>query len=141
MSEMAADWLDAVKWDGDGLVAAVAQDAASGRVLMLAWMNREALELTARDRQAVYWSRSRGRLWRKGEESGHVQRVRDIRLDCDGDAVLLSVEQVGGIACHTGRERCFYRRLDRGAWTETEPVLKDPGEIYRGATARGGRHD
>jgi len=141
MSEVEAGWLDAVKWDGDGLVAAVAQDAASGRVLMLAWMNREALELTARDRQAVYWSRSRGRLWRKGEESGHVQRVRDIRLDCDGDAVLLSVEQVGGIACHTGRERCFYRRLDRGAWTETEPVLKDPGEIYRGAAARGGRHD
>jgi phosphoribosyl-AMP cyclohydrolase len=137
MSEVEVGWLDAVKWDAEGLVAAVAQDAASGRVLMLAWMNREALELTARDRQAVYWSRSRGRLWRKGEESGHVQRVRDIRLDCDGDAVLLSVEQVGGIACHTGRERCFYRRLDRGAWTETEPVLKDPGEIYRGAPRTG----
>lgn len=141
MSEVEAGWLDAVKWDAEGLVAAVAQDAASGRVLMLAWMNREALELTARDRRAVYWSRSRGRLWRKGEESGHVQRVRDIRLDCDGDAVLLSVEQVGGIACHTGRERCFYRRLDSGAWTETEPVLKDPGEIYSSAAARGGRHD
>jgi phosphoribosyl-AMP cyclohydrolase len=141
MSEEGAGWLDAVKWDAEGLVAAVAQDATSGRVLMLAWMNREALELTARNRSAVYWSRSRGRLWRKGEESGHVQRVRDIRLDCDGDAVLLSVEQVGGIACHTGRERCFYRRLEQGVWTETEPVLKDPGEIYSATTAQGGRHD
>ena len=141
MSEAGAGWLDAIKWDADGLVTAVAQDAASGRVLMLAWMSREALELTVRSGQAVYWSRSRKRLWRKGEESGHVQRVRDIRLDCDGDAVLLSVEQVGGIACHTGRERCFYRRLEQGAWTETEPVLKDPAEIYRATTAPGGRHD
>jgi phosphoribosyl-AMP cyclohydrolase len=126
----AGGWLDAIKWDAEGLVPAVAQDAASGRILMLAWMNREALELTARHGQAVYWSRSRRRLWRKGEESGHVQKVREIRLDCDGDAVVLSVEQVGGIACHTGRERCFYRRLEAGTWVETEPVLKSPGDIY-----------
>ena len=131
MSEAGMAWLDAIKWDAEGLVPALAQDAASGRMLMLAWMNREALELTARQGEAVYWSRSRGRLWRKGEESGHLQRVREIRLDCDGDAVLLSVEQVGGIACHTGRERCFYRRLEAGVWVETDPVLKDPGDIYR----------
>ncbi|RIK93765.1 MAG: phosphoribosyl-AMP cyclohydrolase [Burkholderiales bacterium] len=125
------DWLDAVRWNEDGLVTAVAQDAASGEVLMLAWMNRESLAETAATGRAVYWSRSRGRLWRKGEESGHVQHVRELRLDCDGDAVLLKVEQQGGIACHTGRRSCFFRRLDDARWNEVDPVLKDPGEIYR----------
>ena len=124
-------WLDDVRWNADGLVAAIAQDAATQRVLTLAWMNREALVQTDATREAHYWSRSRGRLWRKGESSGHVQRVREIRLDCDGDAIVLQVEQAGGIACHTGRERCFYRLLDDGAWVETDPVLKDPREIYK----------
>jgi phosphoribosyl-AMP cyclohydrolase len=123
-------WLDAVRWNADGLVAAVAQDAASGKVLTLAWMNRDALARTADTREAHYWSRSRGKLWRKGEQSGHVQRVRDIRLDCDSDAILLLVEQVGGIACHTGHERCFFQRLEDGAWHDVEPVLKDPKAIY-----------
>jgi phosphoribosyl-AMP cyclohydrolase len=141
MSETGVAWLDTIEWDGEGLVPAIAQDAASGRILMFAWMNREALELTARQGQAVYWSRSRRRLWRKGEESGHVQNVREIRIDCDADAVLLSVEQVGGIACHTGRERCFYRRLQAGGWVETDPVLKDPGEIYRRKPGQGASHD
>ncbi len=126
-------WLDEVAWDERGLVPAIAQDACTGRVLMVAWMNREALDETARTGRAVYWSRSRGRLWRKGEESGHVQHVKAIRLDCDGDVVLLAVEQVGGIACHTGRERCFYRELQHGRWVATEPVLKDPAQIYSGA--------
>lgn len=126
-----SDWLDDVRWNGDGLVAAVAQDAVTQRVLTLAWMNREALVQTDATREAHYWSRSRGKLWRKGESSGHVQRVREIRLDCDGDAIVLQVEQVGGIACHTGRERCFYRRLDDEAWVETDPVRKDPREIYK----------
>lgn len=121
---------DTVRWNADGLVPAIAQDAASGRVLTLAWMNREALERTAATHEAHYWSRSRGRLWRKGETSGHVQRVREIRLDCDGDAIVLIVEQVGGIACHTGHERCFYRRLEDGRWHDVEPVLKDPKAIY-----------
>ena len=125
-------WLDAVRWNDQGLVPAVAQDAATHRVLTLAWMNREALERTARTREAHYFSRSRGRLWRKGEQSGHVQRVHEIRLDCDNDAVLLVVEQVGGIACHTGRERCFHKRLDDGEWQVVEPVLKDPDTIYGG---------
>ncbi|MFZ5555454.1 MAG: phosphoribosyl-AMP cyclohydrolase [Pseudomonadota bacterium] len=124
------DWLDEVRWDAAGLVPAIAQDHATGRVLMVAWMNREALAETARSGRAVYWSRSRGRLWRKGEESGHVQQVKAVRLDCDGDVVLLAVEQAGGIACHTGRERCFFRVLKDGRWQETDPVLKDPGEIY-----------
>ncbi|MFO1415073.1 MAG: phosphoribosyl-AMP cyclohydrolase [Burkholderiales bacterium] len=123
-------WLDAVRWNADGLVAAIAQDAATGRVLTLAWMNREALARTADTREAHYWSRSRARLWRKGEQSGHVQRVQDIRLDCDSDAILLLVEQVGGIACHTGHERCFFQRLEDGAWHDVEPVLKDPKAIY-----------
>ncbi|MFO1397980.1 MAG: phosphoribosyl-AMP cyclohydrolase [Burkholderiales bacterium] len=123
-------WLDDVRWNADGLVAAIAQDAASGRVLTLAWMNREALARTAETREAHYWSRSRRKLWRKGEQSGHVQRVQEIRLDCDHDAVLLMVEQVGGIACHTGRERCFFRRLEDGAWHDVEPVRKDPKAIY-----------
>ena len=124
-------WLDEVPWNGEGLIAAVAQDAGSGRVLTVAWMNREALEETVRTKQAVYWSRSRKRLWRKGEESGHVQNVRELRLDCDADAVLLSVEQVGGIACHTGRQSCFYRKLEDGRWVTTDPVLKDPADIYK----------
>ena len=124
-------WLDEVPWGTDGLIAAVAQDATSGRVLTVAWMNREALEQTAQKGEAVYWSRSRRRLWRKGEESGHVQKVRELRLDCDADAVLLKVEQVGGIACHTGRESCFYRKFDNGSWVTTDPVLKDPAAIYK----------
>ena len=124
------DWIEQVKWADDGLVAAVAQDAASGKVLTLAWMNRTALERTADTGEAHYWSRSRRSLWRKGETSGHAQKVREIRLDCDGDAILLLVEQVGGIACHTGRERCFYRRLEQDRWVEVEPVLKDPAAIY-----------
>ena len=124
-------WLDEVPWNGEGLIAAVAQDATSGRVLTVAWMNREALAETAATREAVYWSRSRRRLWRKGEESGHVQKVRELRLDCDADAVLLQVEQVGGIACHTGRESCFFRKLENGSWVTTDPVLKDPATIYK----------
>jgi phosphoribosyl-AMP cyclohydrolase len=123
-------WLDAVHFDAAGLVPAIAQDHATGRVLMVAWMNREALAETARSGRAVYWSRSRGRLWRKGEESGHVQHVKAVRLDCDGDVVLLAVEQAGGIACHTGRERCFFRELKDGRWQDTDPVLKDPAAIY-----------
>ena len=125
------DWLDEVPWNEHGLVAAIAQDAASGKVLTLAWINREALAETAKLGEAVYWSRSRKKLWRKGEESGHVQKVREVRLDCDADAVLLQVEQGGGIACHTGHERCFFRKLDNGRWVETEPVLKDPASIYK----------
>ena len=124
-------WLDEVPWNGDGLIAAVAQDAGSGRVLTVAWMNREALAQTAATREAVYWSRSRRRLWRKGEESGHVQKVRELRLDCDADAVLLQVEQVGGVACHTGRESCFFRKLENGGWVTTDPVLKDPSTLYK----------
>jgi len=123
-------WLDEVPWDKDGLVTAVAQDAATGRILMVAWMNREALAATVEKGEAVYWSRSRRRLWHKGEESGHVQKVKEVRLDCDADAVLLQVEQAGGIACHTGRERCFFRKLDNGRWVSTDPVLKDPKLIY-----------
>lgn len=123
-------WLDHLRWNTDGLVPAIAQDASSGKVLTLAWMNREALGRTEATREAHYWSRSRARLWHKGERSGHVQRVREIRLDCDCDAILLLVDQVGGIACHTGRERCFYKQLDNGAWRDIEPVLKDPSTIY-----------
>ncbi len=125
------DWLDAVKWNSDGLVAAIAQDHQTGKILMQAWMNREALSLTAREQQAVYWSRSRSRLWRKGESSGHQQKLIELRLDCDGDSVLLVVEQLGGIACHTGRESCFYRKLDQqGEWQVTDAVIKDPDTIY-----------
>jgi len=124
------NWLDEVPWNEHGLIAAVAQDAASGRVLTVAWMNREALKQTAEQGEAVYWSRSRGRLWRKGEQSGHLQKVRELRLDCDADAVLLQIEQVGGIACHTGRASCFFRRLENGSWVTTDPVLKDPADIY-----------
>ncbi|MBM3367463.1 MAG: phosphoribosyl-AMP cyclohydrolase [Betaproteobacteria bacterium] len=127
---MNADWLDEVPWNPQGLIPVVTQDAASGRVLTLAWMNREALAKTAEIGEAVYWSRSRARLWHKGEESGFTQKVRELRLDCDADTILLLVEQVGGIACHTGRASCFYRRLDKGKWVETDPVLKDPTAIY-----------
>ena len=123
-------WLSRVNWSDDGLVPAVAQDAASGKVLMVAWMNREALKRTAESGHAVYWSRSRRKLWHKGEESGHRQRVLEIRLDCDQDVIVLRVEQEGGIACHTGRESCFYLRLQDGAWAEVEPVIKDPAQIY-----------
>ena len=124
------DWMDEVRWSADGLVPAIAQDARTGRVLTLAWMNREALARTAESGLAHYWSRSRRQLWRKGEQSGHVQKVRSVRLDCDGDVVLLEVEQQGGIACHTGRESCFFRRLENGEWVAVEPVIRDPREIY-----------
>lgn len=124
-------WLSEIAWNDAGLVPAIAQDVHTSQVLMMAWMNREALQETLRTGRAVYWSRSRGRLWRKGEESGHVQHVSEMRLDCDGDAILLLVEQVGGIACHTGRPRCFYRRLEGDRWIETEAVIKDPAQIYR----------
>jgi phosphoribosyl-AMP cyclohydrolase len=123
-------WLDQVKWNEDGLVPAIAQEAQTGAVLTLAWMDREALATTETTGLAHYWSRSRGRLWRKGERSGHEQRVREIRLDCDNDAILLVVEQQGGIACHTGRHHCFFQRLEGGAWRDVEPVLKDPKVIY-----------
>lgn len=123
-------WLKQVAWNEAGLVPAVVQDSGSGRVLMMAWMNKEALVQTMDSGFAVYWSRSRGKLWTKGETSGHRQRVRGLRLDCDGDTLLLEVEQVGGIACHTGHERCFYRRWDNAKWREDEPVLKSAGEIY-----------
>ena len=123
-------WLDAVKWNDAGLVPAVAQDVADGRILMVAWMNREALKLTAQQGSAVYWSRSRKKLWHKGEESGHQQTVSEIRLDCDNDVVVLQVEQRGGIACHTGRRSCFYQRLEGGRWVTVESVLKDPESIY-----------
>ena len=125
------DWLAEIRFDTDGLVPVITQDAASGRVLMVAWATREALAETVQTRRAVYWSRSRGRLWRKGEESGHTQQVSEVRLDCDGDVVLYAVSQAGGIACHTGRESCFYRRLADGHWNAVDPVLRDPELIYR----------
>lgn len=124
-------WLNKINWSADGLVTAVAQEADSGRVLMVAWMNREALRLTAETGEAVYWSRSRKRLWHKGEESGHVQKIKEIRLDCDGDVLLLMVEQAGGIACHTGRHNCFFNKLENDQWTVVQPVIKDPKEIYK----------
>jgi len=123
-------WLDEVNWNDAGLVPAVAQDTVDGRILMVAWMNREALSLTAQQGTAVYWSRSRKKLWHKGEESGNQQTVSEIRLDCDNDVVVLRVEQRGGIACHTGRRSCFYQRLEDGCWVTVEPVLKDPESIY-----------
>lgn len=126
-----SSWLDTVNWNSDGLVPAIAQDAKTGRILMMAWMNRESLQLSAERGEAVYWSRSRNQLWHKGETSGHIQKLHEIRLDCDEDVVVLQVEQLGGIACHTGRESCFYRVLKGGEWQTVEPVLKDPAEIYR----------
>lgn len=124
-------WLDEIRWDDKGLAPAITQDAQTGRILMVAWMNRESLALTAEKGEAIYWSRSRNKLWHKGEESGHVQKVKEIRLDCDEDVIVLQVEQQGGIACHTGRESCFYRVLKDGAWQTVDPVLKDPSEIYK----------
>ena len=128
---MANDWCDELKWSDEGLLPAIAQNAESGRVLMVAWMSPEALRLTVSEGRAVYWSRSRKRLWRKGEESGHVQIVREVWVDCDSDVILMQVEQKGGIACHTGRESCFFRKLSSGAWVDIDPVLKDPEDIYR----------
>jgi len=124
------NWLNDVRWDEQGLVPAIAQDYRTSRVLMVAWMNREALELTALEGRGIYWSRSRRKLWRKGEESGHIQRLHELRLDCDGDVIILQVEQLGGIACHTGRESCFYRRFENGQWVTVDAVLKDPEAIY-----------
>jgi phosphoribosyl-AMP cyclohydrolase len=128
---MSDSWLNEIRFNEDGLIPVIAQDAGTGRVLMLAWMNREALKLTVEKKQAVYWSRSRGKLWHKGEESGHIQQVREIRFDCDEDVILLKVEQTGGIACHTGRESCFYRLLQGDQWVEVDEVIKDPKDIYR----------
>jgi phosphoribosyl-AMP cyclohydrolase len=125
-----ARWLEEIQWNTDGLVPAIAQDAESGDVLMLAWMSRESLALTLEQGEAHYWSRSRGRLWKKGEQSGHVQRIAEIRLDCDADALLLKVDQRAGIACHTGRRSCFYRALRDGNWVSVDPVLADPQTIY-----------
>ncbi len=124
------NWLDEVRWDANGLVPVIAQEHDSGRILMFAWMNHEALQLTYETKQAVYWSRSRNKLWRKGEESGHVQNVHEMRLDCDEDVILIKVEQIGGIACHTGRHNCFFKKLDNGHWQIDQPVIKDPKEIY-----------
>jgi phosphoribosyl-AMP cyclohydrolase len=128
---VSVEWLDEVRWTSDGLVPVIAQEVGSGKILMFAFMNREALRLTVETGQAVYWSRSRNKLWHKGEESGHVQKVHEIRLDCDEDVILISVEQLGGIACHTGRHDCFFRKLVDGQWVVDQPVLKDPQEIYR----------
>ena len=127
---MSDSWLDELVFDADGLIPAVAQETGTGKLLMLAWMNREALSETVRSGRAVYWSRSRKRLWLKGEESGYVQLIKQVQLDCDADVIVLEVEQVGGIACHTGHGRCFFRKLENGRWVETEPVLKNPGQIY-----------
>jgi phosphoribosyl-AMP cyclohydrolase len=124
-------YLDQINWNADGLVAVVAQDASSGRILTQAWINRDALEATVNEKRAVYWSRSRARLWRKGEESGNVQKIVDVLLDCDNDAVCYRVEQIGGIACHTGRESCFYQKLEGDSWKTVDPVLKDPGLMYK----------
>ena len=128
--ELAGELPGELKWDENGLIPVVTQDSASNRVLTVAWMNRDALVRTLESGEAVYWSRSRRRLWHKGEESGHVQKVQEIRVDCDADVILLRVSQIGGIACHTGRESCFFRRLEDGRWTSTDPILKDPAEIY-----------
>ena len=128
---MSTDWLNEIKWDSDGLVPAIAQETGTGKILMMAWMNRESLALSVQEGRAIYWSRSRGKLWRKGEESGHVQTIKDIRLDCDNDVVLLEVEQLGGIACHTGRHNCFYKQLQNEQWVEVDAVVKDPNEIYK----------
>lgn len=124
------NWLDEVNWDSNGLVPVIAQEYDTGRILMFAWMNREALQLTYDTKQAIYWSRSRNKLWRKGEESGHTQHVHEIRIDCDDDVVLIKVEQVGGIACHTGRHNCFFKKLENDHWLIDQPILKDPKDIY-----------
>ena len=129
-SQSSSQWLDEISWTDDGLVPVIAQDAASGKVLMFAWMNRESLQLSIKEGRAIYWSRSRKKLWRKGEESGHVQKISEIRLDCDSDAIELVVEQIGGIACHTGRAHCFYKKLENKQWVVVEGVLKDPKDIY-----------
>lgn len=129
--ENQTNWLDEVNWDANGLVPVIAQEHDTGDVVMFAWMNREALQLSSETKQAVYWSRSRNRLWRKGEESGHVQKIHEIRLDCDEDVVLLKIEQVGGIACHTGRHSCFFKKLENENWLVDQPVIKDPQEIYK----------
>jgi phosphoribosyl-AMP cyclohydrolase len=125
------NWLDEVNWDADGLVPVIAQDYKTGKVLMFAWMNREALQLTNDTQQAVYFSRSRDKLWRKGEESGYTQKVHEIRVDCDGDVILLRIEQAGGIACHTGRNSCFFKKLEDGHWKIDQPVIKNPEDIYK----------
>jgi phosphoribosyl-AMP cyclohydrolase len=127
---MMQNWLDEIKWTADGLVPVIAQETGTGKVLMMAWMNREALTLSVQEGRAIYWSRSRNKLWRKGEESGHVQVLKDIRLDCDNDVILLEVEQLGGIACHTGRHNCFYKQLQGDQWVVVEPVIKNPQKIY-----------
>lgn len=126
-----SSWLDQIKWNEDGLIPAVAQDATSGRILMQAWVNRDSLAIAAKEGIAVYWSRSRQALWRKGESSGHSQELIDILLDCDADSLIYRVKQQGGIACHTGRESCFYRRLNGQEWQVADPVLKSPDEIYK----------
>jgi phosphoribosyl-AMP cyclohydrolase len=128
---MSDSWLNKVNWTHDGLVPVVVQEAGGGKVLMFAWMNREALKSTVSSGEAVYWSRSRKKIWRKGEESGHVQKVKEIRLDCDQDVLLLTVEQIGGIACHTGRHSCFFQKLRSGKWVVTDPVIKESKEIYQ----------
>lgn len=129
---MTDSWLESIKWDEQGLIPAIAQDYKTGRILMVAWVNQEALQLTVAEQRAIYWSRSRQKLWRKGEESGHVQVLHEIRLDCDRDVLVLQVEQKGGIACHTGRESCFYSVLRDGQWDAVDPVLKNPDDIYKG---------
>lgn len=127
---MPDNWLNKINWSADGLVPAIAQENGSGKILMVAWMNREALRLTVEKQEAVYWSRSRKKLWHKGEESGHTQKIKEIYLDCDEDVVLLTVEQVGGIACHTGRHNCFYQKLEGKRWVVAAPIIKDPKKIY-----------
>ncbi len=129
---MQQDWLEQINWDERGLIPAIAQDYQSGRVLMVAWMNAQSLKLSVEEGRAIYWSRSRQKLWRKGEESGHVQKLHGLRLDCDADVLLLQVEQLGGIACHTGRQSCFYLELKDGRWQAADAILKDPHEIYQG---------
>jgi phosphoribosyl-AMP cyclohydrolase len=131
LENIAINWIDAIHWDENGLVPVIAQEHDTKLILMFAWMNREALQLTNETKQAVYWSRSRKRLWRKGEESGHVQLIHEIRLDCDEDVIMISVEQVGGIACHTGRHNCFFKKLEHNTWLIDQPVIKNPDEIYK----------
>ena len=128
-----SNWLDEIKWDSNGLIPAIAQDYKTDRILMMAWLNRESLELTVKEQRAIYWSRSRGKLWRKGEESGHIQKLHEMRLDCDADVIILRVEQIGDIACYTGRHSCFYLVLTDGQWQIVEPVIKNPHDIYQGS--------